>query len=83
MKLYRSPNYSESWFALGAKTGWVMFPAEVNGWEKRQAILVRDLPPMNLCQVPLWLGFNTGLPGAPHIEGNLPCASQGSMKAAA
>jgi hypothetical protein len=39
-----------------------MFPAEVDGWKKRQ--LARGIDPFDLQQVPLRLGFNTGIPGA-------------------
>jgi len=40
----------------------VMFPAEVAGWNKRQATCGADL--IDMREVPLCMGFNTGLPGA-------------------
>ncbi len=62
MKLYRSRNYPTQWFANGPNVGWVMFPAEANGWEKRSP--ARGLDPVDVREVPLRLGFNTGIPGA-------------------
>src|SRR3954452_14931836 len=41
----------------------VMFPAQVGGWHKRQAS--NGLNATNLREVPLRMGFNTGIPGAP------------------
>jgi len=40
-----------------------MFPAEVDGWQKGQP--ARGFDPLELREVPLRLGFNTGIPGAP------------------
>ena len=40
-----------------------MFPAEVAGWNKRQPTCGADL--IDLREVPLCMGFNTGIPGAP------------------
>jgi len=62
MKLYRSVK-DIRWFAFGPTTGWVMFPAEVGGWEQRQP--VSGIDPIDLREVPLRMGFNTGIPGAP------------------
>ena len=66
MKLYRSSNYPAQWFAYGPNVGWVMFPAEVNGWEKRRP--ARGFDPVDVREVPLRLGFNTGIPGAAGIS---------------
>jgi hypothetical protein len=63
MKLYRSRNYPTRWFAFSSETGWVMFPAEMNGWLKRER--ARGVDPIDIREVPLHLGFNTGIPGAP------------------
>ena len=62
MKLYRSSYYPTTWFAFSRATGWVMFPAEANGWEKRQA--ARGMDPLAVREVPIHQGFNTGIPGA-------------------
>jgi hypothetical protein len=59
MKLYRSRNYPTRWFAHSPETGWVMFPAEINGWEKRQP--ARGLDPIDVREVPIRLAFNTGI----------------------
>jgi hypothetical protein len=40
-----------------------MFPAELDGWKKRKPARVLD--PLELREVPLRMGFNTGIPGAP------------------
>jgi hypothetical protein len=77
MKLYRSRNYPARWFAFGPETGWVMFPAERNGWAKRQP--ARGIDPIDIREVPVSLGINTGLPGAPYAGD----ASQASLPEAA
>ena len=65
VKLYRSAKDSGRWFAFGPKIGWVMFPAEVDGWQKRQR--ARGMAPIDLHEVPIRMGFNTGIPGAPTL----------------
>ena|ERR1017187_1980811 len=62
VKLYRSTKDTR-WFAFGSKVGWVMFPAEVAGWNKRQPTCGADL--IDIREVPLCMGFDTGIPGAP------------------
>jgi hypothetical protein len=62
VKLYRSTK-DTCWFAFGSKIGWVMFPAEVAGWQKRQPACGAAL--IDIREVPLCMGFNTGIPGAP------------------
>jgi hypothetical protein len=63
MKLYRSRNYPTRWYAYSVSTGWVMFPAEANGWAKRQP--ARGLDPVDVRNVPLELAVGTGITGAP------------------
>jgi len=63
MKLYRSKNYPNRWYAWSQETGWVMFPVEANGWEKRQP--ARGIDPMYVREVPLNLAFPAGIPGSP------------------
>jgi hypothetical protein len=63
MKLYRSKQYPKRWYACSNSTGWVMFPAEYNGWEKRQP--ARGVDPIDLRQVPVQLAFDAGIPGSP------------------
>ena len=59
MKLYRSNKYSKQWFAFSPEIGWVMFPAETGGWAKR--VPAHDINPLDFREVPLRLGFNTGI----------------------
>jgi hypothetical protein len=66
MKLYRSHKYPARWIAFSIETGWVIFPPEVAGWTKRQP--VRGINPVDIREVPLRMGFNTGIPGAPGIQ---------------
>lgn len=73
MKLYRSAKYPTRWFAHGVNVGWVMFPAEVNGWEKRQP--ARGMDPMDVREVPLRLAFNTGLIEAIDAEAHFEVAA--------
>jgi len=62
LKLYRSVK-DILWFAFDTETGWVMFPPEVGGWHKRQPSSGVD--PTEMREVPIRMGFNTGIPGAP------------------
>jgi hypothetical protein len=62
VKLYRSTKDTR-WFTFGPEIGWMMFPAEVGGWKKRQPASAADIGDMR--EVPLCMGFNTGIPGAP------------------
>jgi hypothetical protein len=78
MKLFRSATHETRWFAFGASIGWVTFPAEVDGWQKRQP--ASGIDPLHLREVPLRLGFNTGFPGAPRSRD---CASAAVLLAAA
>ena len=63
MKLYRSRLYPERWYASSITTGWVMFPAVEGGWSKRQP--ARGVDPITIREEPLYLAFNTGIPGSP------------------
>jgi len=63
MRLYRSAEHPARWVAFGPEIGWVIFPAEVGGWESRQP--ARGIDPLYLREVPLRMGFNTGIPGPP------------------
>jgi hypothetical protein len=62
MKLFRSSKHTTCWFAFGPRIGWVTFPAEAGGWQKRRP--ARGMKALDVHEVPLRLGFNTGLPGA-------------------
>jgi hypothetical protein len=75
MRLYRSTKNATQWFAFNPVVGWVMFPAEIGGWQKRQPACRMNR--IDIREVPLRLGFNTGIPGAPMF------ASGGSDAAAA
>ena len=66
LKLYRSVK-DIRWFAFGSADGWQSFPAEVGGWTKRQC--AREIDPIDMREVPLRMGFNTGIPGAPTSSG--------------
>jgi hypothetical protein len=62
LKLYRSTKDTR-WFAFDAEIGWVTFPAEVGGWQKRKPYIRTDT--IDLRETSLSRGFNTGIPGAP------------------
>ena len=68
MKIYRSADYPMHWFAFSIKEQWVRFPAESGGWKRRQPMLSVSIKELNVRQIPLWLGFNTGIPGAPQLS---------------
>jgi len=62
MTLFRHATDLNHWYARTA-AGWVRFPSRMNGWHSRR--WVRQLDEDLLQEVPLWLAFNTGIPGAP------------------
>ena len=64
MKLYRNVKNSTQWFAFGRRLGWVVFPAEISGWLKREN--AREVCLADMREVPIRMGFNTGIPGAPN-----------------
>jgi hypothetical protein len=68
MKLYRSTIDSTRWYAFSSTTGWMTFPAQVAGWQRRRH--VRGVNRLVMREVPLRMGFNTGIPGAPMSEGS-------------
>lgn len=59
LKLYRSAQHEGAWIAYSSETGWVVFPATADGWEKRKPC--RGLDPVHLRQVPASLAAETGL----------------------
>jgi hypothetical protein len=59
IKLYKSAKHPKHWIAYVPGTGWTMFPAAENGWERRQP--ARGLDPMHVREVLLQLAANTGL----------------------
>lgn len=61
MALYLATDRAQ-WIACLEDGTWVEFPAEVNGWEKRQT--ARGLDPLKLREVPVRMAFNTGFPEA-------------------
>jgi hypothetical protein len=61
MKLYRSRKYPKVWIAYSPATGWVKFPMDAEGWEKREP--ARGLDPIDIREVPISLAFATGIPG--------------------
>ena len=65
MKLYRNNNYPTRWYAFGEGIGWVMFPAEAGGWEKREP--ARGIDPIRFREMPLLMAQDTGIPGAPAV----------------
>jgi len=54
--------YPNRWYAFSTFSGWVMFPAETNGWAKRQP--ARGVDPIDVREVPLELAADAGLPDA-------------------
>lgn len=62
MRLYRCTRNSNEWFAFAPKLGWLIFPAEIGGWHRRQPAHFVNLADMR--ETPIRMGFNTGIPGA-------------------
>jgi hypothetical protein len=59
IQLYRSSRDLQHWFVRIPGTGWVRFPAKVNGWAEHRIVSLPGAQHLN--RVPLWLAFNTGL----------------------
>ncbi len=68
IKLYKSTTHLQHWIAYVPGMGWMKFPAEENGWEKRKP--ANGLDPMHLREVPLGLASNTGLIAAAPKSGS-------------
>jgi hypothetical protein len=60
MKLYRSAVHEGQWLAYVREVGWVVFPAQENGWEVRRP--ARGIDPIHLREVPLSLAAKAGVP---------------------
>jgi hypothetical protein len=58
--LYWSSSYPNHWLAALENGTWVQFPAEVNGWTKRQ--VARHIDPLTLRRIAGSRAFNTGFP---------------------
>ena len=59
LHLYRSPLLFTHWVAHSETSGWVMFPAKMNGWTERKPYRGST---EGLMRIPARLGFNTGFP---------------------
>ena len=62
MKLFWTKRHRRHWVAFSQATGLVIFPAELNGWHRRQPAM--DVQSDELHEIPLRLAVYTGLPGS-------------------
>lgn len=60
MKLFWSKQRRQDWVAFSEETGLVIFPAEFNGWQKRQP--ANDVSADELREIPLRVAAGTGIP---------------------
>jgi hypothetical protein len=67
MKLFWSRKYRRHWIAFSADTGLVAFPAEANGWRKRQPAEAVSLD--DLREIPVRLAAYTGIPAGARKSG--------------
>ncbi len=67
--LYWSAGHPNHWVAALENGTWVQFPAEVNGWAKRE--IAKHLDPLTLRRVPGSRAFNTGFPAVSETEGDV------------
>ena len=79
MKLFRSRRNPTRWIAYAPETGWVVFPAEAGGWEKRQP--ARGIDPIDIREVPIALASDTGMLDACSLSMQ-PARRQGWQEAA-
>ncbi len=59
-RLYVSSDDHQHWIAYTPETGYVIFPAELDGWSKRKQY--HGFDPIAIREVPTRLAFNTGFP---------------------
>jgi hypothetical protein len=57
-RLYWSAEHQSHWIGFTPESGYVIFPAEENGWGYRKPLL----DSLIIREVPSWLAFNTGFP---------------------
>jgi hypothetical protein len=81
MKLYRSTSHMTRWFAFSPATGWFTFPAQIDGWKQRQPAY--GINQFELHEVPLRMGFNTGIPSIPGVEMSAGSAARLRLRVAA
>ena len=60
MKLYRSRKYPTQWFAYSPAAGWVKFPMDTDGWQRREP--ARGIDPIDIREVPVELAAAAGIP---------------------
>ncbi len=59
-RLYWSADHQCHWIAHTPEAGYVIFPAEENGWSKKKPF--HGFDPLRIREVPGRMGFNTGFP---------------------
>jgi hypothetical protein len=59
-RLYWSADHQNYWIGYTAETGYVIFPAEADGWTKKKPF--QGFDPLRIREVPARLAFNTGFP---------------------
>jgi hypothetical protein len=60
IRLYWSNDHQKHWVGYTADTGYVIFPAEADGWMRRRPF--HGFDPLLIREVPARLAFNTGFP---------------------
>jgi hypothetical protein len=65
-RLYWSADHEKHWIGYTDETGFVVFPAEAEGWKRR--VRFYGLDPLRVREVPSRLAFNTGFPVAGEIR---------------
>ena len=75
-RLYWSADHPSHWIGFTSESGYVIFPAEENGWRNRKPFL----DPVIIREVPSRLAFNTGfpIPGVAGSSKNSAIAAQAS-----
>ncbi len=65
-RLYCSADHQQHWIAYTPEEGYVIFPAEENGWIKKHPF--HGFDPLRMREVPTWLAFKTGFPAGSSKE---------------
>jgi hypothetical protein len=60
MRLFWSKRYLKHWIAFSEATGLVIFPAEIDGWQKRQP--ADEVLAEELREIPVRMAANAGMP---------------------
>ena len=79
-QLFACRDFPQHWITWTPSLGWVVFPAERDGWQRLQPAPRFD--PLSVHRINSRQAFNTGFPGAPYDALSVPVSAICEKKAA-